>query len=86
MRGLIGLVLHRPLVYGDLSVEENLRFYARMYALKDRDREARIKEMPAMVGLAKHAGDRVSTFSRGRLQIWLTPIPGLPAWQARRIE
>jgi len=68
VRGLIGVVAHQPLVYGDLSAEENLRFYARMYALDGQERDGRIKEMLAMVGLSKRAGDLVRTFSRGMQQ------------------
>ncbi|MBN1312902.1 MAG: heme ABC exporter ATP-binding protein CcmA [Anaerolineae bacterium] len=68
VRGLIGMVAHRPLVYGDLTAEENLRFYSRMYGLDGAEREARIKEMLAMVGLSKRAGDLVRTFSRGMQQ------------------
>jgi heme exporter protein A len=67
-RSLIGVVLHQPLVYGDLTAEENLRFYARMYALGGPRRETRIKEMLAMAGLSRRAGDLVRTFSRGMQQ------------------
>ncbi len=68
VRGLIGVVTHQPLVYGDLSAEENLRFYARMYGLDGSDRQARIEEMLKMVGLSKRRGDIVRTFSRGMQQ------------------
>ncbi|HQE19612.1 MAG TPA: ATP-binding cassette domain-containing protein, partial [Aggregatilineales bacterium] len=30
VRSILGVVSHQPLLYGDLSAEENLRFYARM--------------------------------------------------------
>src|SRR5512141_2395553 len=33
VRRKLGVVSHLPLLYGDLSAEENLRFYGRMYAL-----------------------------------------------------
>lgn len=68
VRGLIGVVAHQPLVYGDLSAEENLHFYARMYALEGTSRRARIEEMLRMVGLTKRASDLVRTFSRGMQQ------------------
>ena len=39
-----------PLLYGDLTAEENLRFCARMYSIPDVDR--RIGEVLDLVGLA----------------------------------
>lgn len=68
IRRVLGVVSHQPLLYGDLSAEENLRFYGRMYALDREAREARMAEVLAAVGLAKRAGDLVRTFSRGMQQ------------------
>jgi len=68
VRGLLGIVSHQTLLYGELSAEENLRFYARMYGLQRAAREARIAEVLAMVGLEKRAADYVHTFSRGMQQ------------------
>jgi heme exporter protein A len=67
-RGLLGVVSHLPLLYGELSADENLRFYARMYGLDASTRDARIKEVLAQVGLSKRAADQVRTFSRGMQQ------------------
>ncbi len=67
-RGLIGLVSHQPLLYGDLSAGENLRFFARMYGIEPDAREARIEEMLKAVNLHRRAGDLVRTFSRGMTQ------------------
>ena len=50
-----------PLLYGDLTAEENLRFCVCMYSIPDVDR--RIGEVLDLVGLAP-AGDLVRTFSR----------------------
>jgi heme exporter protein A len=33
VRARLGVVSHLPLLYGDLSAEENLRFYGRMYGI-----------------------------------------------------
>lgn len=66
VRRQIGVVSHQTLLYGDLSAEENLRFYGRMYDVPAP--EARIAEVLDMVGLARRRRDRVRTFSRGMQQ------------------
>src|SRR4030066_1675461 len=35
VRRRLGVVSHLPLLYGDLSAEENLRFYGRMYGVQN---------------------------------------------------
>jgi heme exporter protein A len=62
----LGVVSHQPLLYGDLSAVENLRFYARMYGLADG--EARIDAGLTMVGLVARGRDLVREFSRGMQQ------------------
>src|SRR5512146_423523 len=66
VRRKLGVVSHLPLLYGDLSAEENLLFYARMYGVDHIDR--RVGEMLDMVGLASRRRDLVRTFSRGMQQ------------------
>ena len=66
VRARLGVVSHLPLLYGDLSAEENLRFYGRMYGLADLER--RITEVLEMVGLDTRRRDLVRTFSRGMQQ------------------
>jgi heme exporter protein A len=68
VRGLLGVVSHQPLLYGDLSAEENLRFYARMYGMPKERAEIRIAEVIAAVGLHRRARDLVRTYSRGMQQ------------------
>src|SRR5512146_609317 len=34
VRARLGVVSHLPLLYGDLTAEENLRFYGRMYGIQ----------------------------------------------------
>lgn len=66
VRARLGVVSHLPLLYGDLSADENLRFYGRMYNLTNL--EARITEVLEMVGLENRRKDLVRTFSRGMQQ------------------
>ena len=66
VRAKLGVVSHLPLLYPDLTAEENLRFYGRMYGIGDR--EARITEVLKMVDLENRRKDLVRTFSRGMQQ------------------
>ena len=66
VRARLGIVSHQPLLYGDLTAEENLRFYGRLYGVLRLDE--RITEMLEMVGLEPRRRDLVRTFSRGMQQ------------------
>ena len=66
VRQRLGVVSHMPLLYGDLTAEENLRFYGRMYSVADLDN--RIQDVLEMVGLAARRRDLVRTYSRGMQQ------------------
>ena len=66
VRARLGVVSHLPLLYGDLSADENLRFYARMYNIPNDD--VRVTEVLEMVGLENRRRDLVRTFSRGMQQ------------------
>lgn len=66
VRARMGVVSHLPLLYGDLTAEENLRFYGRMYGVPNL--EARLTEVLEMVGLEARRHDLVRTFSRGMQQ------------------
>lgn len=66
VRRRLGVVSHLPLLYGDLTAEENLRFYARMYNLTDIER--RVQQVLELVGLAARRRDLVRTYSRGMQQ------------------
>ncbi len=66
VRARLGVVSHQPLLYADLTAEQNLRFYGRMYGI---DRlEARVTEVLEMVGLESRRRDLVRTYSRGMQQ------------------
>jgi heme exporter protein A len=66
VRARLGVVTHQPLLYGDLTAEENLHFYGRMYNVMELN--PRINEVLEMVGLAGRRNDLVRTFSRGMQQ------------------
>jgi heme exporter protein A len=65
-RRQIGLLSHQPLLYGDLTAEENLRFFGKMYDVPQL--EARIIELLDKVDLLDRRQDRARTFSRGMQQ------------------
>lgn len=66
LRRRLGVVSHLPLLYGDLSAEENLAFYGRMYAIPELKK--RIVDVLNTVGLYSRRKDLVRTFSRGMQQ------------------
>ena len=66
VRRRIGLASHQTLLYGDLSAEENLRFYGRMYDVPDL--EESITALLLRVDLDHRRHDLVRTFSRGMQQ------------------
>jgi len=66
VRARLGVVSHTPLLYGDLSAEENLRFFGKLYSVPALD--DRIGEVLDQVGLAARRRDLVRTFSRGMQQ------------------
>lgn len=65
-RERIGLISHNPMLYPDLSAEENLLFFAELYGVADAP--ARVDEMLRAVELNHRRKDAVSTFSRGMTQ------------------
>ena len=62
-RATIGFLSHTTSVYRDLSAAENLRFFARLYDV--RDAETRIPQILERVGLKRRSNDAVRSFSRG---------------------
>ena len=66
VRQRLGVVSHLPLLYGDLTANENLRFYGRMYSVSNL--EDRISAVLEMVGLSHRRRDLVRTYSRGMQQ------------------
>ena len=62
----VGIVSHRGFLYAWRTVEENLRFYGRLFGLPDLDR--RIPERLDMVGLGNRARFQVRQLSHGMKQ------------------
>jgi heme exporter protein A len=65
-RRVLGFVSHQTLLYGDLTAEQNLQFYGRMFGVCDLERH--IDKVLEIVGLVKRRGDLVRTYSRGMQQ------------------
>jgi ABC-2 type transport system ATP-binding protein len=62
LRHTIGYLTQSPSVYADLTVRENVRYFASLYGIGADDAEATIRD----VGLADQAGQLVMTLSGGQ--------------------
>ena len=65
-RPLLGAVFHKSMIYPQLTVSENLRFFAALYGVRNRD--ARIGELLQQVSLTPQRYDRAGILSRGMTQ------------------
>jgi heme exporter protein A len=65
-RRQLGFSSHDSLIYDDLSVEENLHFYGRLYGISKR--KERVEEVLRLVGLRPRRHSRARTLSRGMQQ------------------
>lgn len=65
-RDHIGLISHNSMLYPDLTAQENLMLFARLYGVEDP--EARVMELLESVELKHRRLDVVRTFSRGMTQ------------------
>ncbi|MCL5429178.1 MAG: heme ABC exporter ATP-binding protein CcmA [Chloroflexi bacterium] len=65
-RARIGFLAHQPLLYEDLSAEQNLAFYARLYRIKRP--AARVTELLRLFDLHLRRQEPVRIFSRGMQQ------------------
>lgn len=66
VRRSLGVLSHQPLLYGDLTAEENLIFYGRLYDLPHL--KQRLDQVLSLVGLSLRRRDLVREFSRGMQQ------------------
>lgn len=66
VREHLGFISHNSMLYPDLTAEENLMIYARLYGVEDH--RARVLDMLDAVELKHRRLDVVRTFSRGMTQ------------------
>jgi heme ABC exporter ATP-binding subunit CcmA len=66
LRSELGYLSHQSFLYGHLTAEENLRFFGRLYGVKDLER--RVEELLRQVGLQEARRRPAGTFSRGMQQ------------------
>jgi len=65
-KAMLGFISHKTMVYPQLTVEENLRFFARLYGLKKSN--TRIEELLDKTGLTPCRHDSAAALSRGMIQ------------------
>jgi ABC-2 type transport system ATP-binding protein len=68
IRAQSGALLEHPGIYEQLSAEDHLEFYGRVWRLPKAERKARIKELLAQMGLWERRKDRSGKWSRGMKQ------------------
>jgi ABC-2 type transport system ATP-binding protein len=61
----IGYLAQRFALYGDLTISENLEFFAEVFDIPDAERRARSQELLAFAGLEKFANRPASALSGG---------------------
>jgi len=62
-RKRLGVLLHEPMLYGQLTARENLRYVSRIYMIEKG--EEKVEEWLEKVGLTLFADERVDEFSEG---------------------
>lgn len=68
IRGRIGYMSQRFNLYGDLTVEENLRFFADIYSIPDPERSKRMKDLLHFARLENFTDRRAEFLSGGMKQ------------------
>lgn len=63
VRKRIGIATHNPMLYGELTVRENLKFYAKIYG-----KQRKIEELAERFGFSDYLDTKVNELSRGYLQ------------------
>jgi len=68
IRSKIGYLPEMPGLYGDLTPEQNLRFFGELHGIERERLEGRIDELLEEFSLSNRRNDSVSTFSKGMRQ------------------
>jgi ABC-2 type transport system ATP-binding protein len=68
VRARTGALLEHPGIYEQLSVEDNLGFYGRVWRMPAGERQARIKELLTPMGLWERRKEKAGTWSKGMQQ------------------
>ena len=68
IRARTGALLEHAGVYEQLSAEDNLEFYGRVWRMSAAERQARIKELLTHTGVWERRKERVGTWSKGMKQ------------------
>jgi ABC-2 type transport system ATP-binding protein len=67
LRHRVGYVTQAPSVYADLSVRENLRYFAQVVGVRRARLDAEVARVLEAVALTDHAGSQVAALSGGQL-------------------
>ena len=65
VKAALGVVPQELALYEDLSAQENLNFWGKMYGLRGVTLKARVEEVLELIGLKDRARERVSKYSGG---------------------
>jgi len=68
VRSCTGALLEHPGIYEQLSGEDNLEFYGRVWRIPRAERQERIKELLTHMGLWERRKDKAGAWSRGMQQ------------------
>jgi ABC-2 type transport system ATP-binding protein len=68
VRTRTGALLEHPGLYEQLSAEDNLEFYGRVWRLPSSVRQARIKDLLVHMGMWERRKEQIGTWSRGMKQ------------------
>jgi ABC-2 type transport system ATP-binding protein len=68
IRARTGALLEHSGVYEQLTAEDNLEFYGRVYQMPTAERQARIRELLSDMGVWERRKERVGTWSKGMKQ------------------
>ncbi|MCX7622211.1 MAG: heme ABC exporter ATP-binding protein CcmA [Thermomicrobium sp.] len=66
VRARLGVVMHRTMLDPELSVQENLHYFARLYRVSEA--ASRIREVVVLLGIEERLHERVRQLSRGYQQ------------------